>query len=89
MRPFQFLQFTFMQITSCKKAVKIQTVNYYESCHLLSSSQFAYRKLHSTQTALHCIIDECHNNINNGEINILACLVLSKAFDVLDRGHPT
>ena len=70
-----------------EKAVKVQTVNYYESCHFLSSSQFAYRKLHSTQTALHCIIDECHNNINNGEINILACLDLSKAFDVLDRGH--
>ena len=70
-----------------EKAVKIQTVNYYESCHFLSSSQFAYRKLHFPQTALHCIIDECHNNINNGEINILACLDLSKAFDVLDRGH--
>ena len=42
-------------------------------------------KNHSTQTALHKLIDTCYGNIDKGEVNVITMLDLSKGFDVIDR----
>ena len=52
---------------------------------LLATSQSAYIKNHSTETALLYLVDNCMSNINNGEINLLCSLDLSKGFDVLNH----
>jgi hypothetical protein len=49
-----------------EKAVKCQLVAHLVSNKLLTSSQSAYIKHHSTQTALHYLIDECISDIDNG-----------------------
>ena len=63
-----------------EKFVKCQLVNYFNLNNLFSPNQFAYLKNHSTQTALHSIIDKCITNVN-----IIAFLDLSKGFDVLNK----
>ena len=68
-----------------EKFVKCQLVNYFNLNNLFSPNQFAYLKNHSTQTALHSIIDKCITNIDSGNVNIIAFLDLSKGFDVLNK----
>ena len=68
-----------------EKHVKNQLMNHLITNNLLSSSQSAYIKNHSTQTALLYLIDKCMSNINNGDLNLICCLDLSKGFDVLNH----
>ena len=68
-----------------EKHVKNQIMYHLITNNLLSSSQSAYIKNHSTQTALLYLIDKCMSNINNGDLNLICCLDLSKGFDVLNH----
>ena len=68
-----------------EKAVKLQIVKYLTKNNLLTQSQSAYRENHSTQTALHHLVDECMSNIDSGYLNLLCCLDLSKGFDSLNH----
>ena len=68
-----------------EKAVKLQIVKYLTNNNLLTQSQSAYRENHSTQTALHHLVDECMSNIDSGYLNLLCCLDLSKGFDSLNH----
>ena len=68
-----------------EKSVKAQLISYFVNNSVLSTCQTAYIKNHSTQTALHNLLDTCYRNINKGEINILTMLDLSKGFDVINR----
>ena len=68
-----------------EKSVKSQIMTHLISNNLLSPSQSAYLPKHSTQTALHYIIDTCMQNIDKGFINLVCCLDLSKGFDVLNH----
>ena len=52
---------------------------------LLSEHQSAYLKGKSTITALHNIVNEWLKNINNGLINAVCALDLSKGFDSLSH----
>ena len=67
-----------------EKAVKIQLINYFVQHNLLSPSQSAYLKYHSTQTALHYFTDNLYSNIDSGKIGIACFLDLSKGFDTLN-----
>ena len=68
-----------------EKAVKLQLVTHFVTNDLFTQSQSAYLKLHSTQTALHQLIDKCIENIDKGLTNLLCCLDLSKGFDCLNH----
>ena len=68
-----------------ERYVKSQIVHYFYTNHLFSCNQSAYMKNHSTQTALHKLIDTCYGNIDKGEVNVITMLDLSKGFDVIDR----
>ena len=65
--------------------VKEQLMKYLVTSDLISQSQSAYLKHHSTQTALHHLIDHCLRNIDHGYTNIVTMLDLSKGFDILNR----
>ena len=48
-------------------------------------SQSAYKKFHSTETALLKVHNDISLNINNGNVTALALLDLSVAFDTTDH----
>ena len=68
-----------------EKYVKRKLMSHLTSNNLLSTSQSAYLKYHSTQTALHNLVDQCLTNINQGYITVVTMLDLSKGFDILNR----
>ena len=53
--------------------------------NLLSSSQFAYRKSHSTITSLMNVTDTWYKNIEEKRINLSLFLDLRKAFDPINH----
>ena len=65
--------------------VKQQLLTHLIEQQLLSKNQFAYIKGRSTETALHKIIDNWLNNIDNGKITGTCFLDLSKCFDTVSH----
>ena len=63
-------------------------MNHLITNNLLSTSQSAYIKNHSTQTALLYMIYKCRSSINNQKINLICSLDLSKGFDTLNGEIP-
>ena len=52
---------------------------------LLDVFQSAYRKKHSTETALLKITSDILKSIDSGDVSVLALLDLSAAFDTIDH----
>ena len=63
----------------------MQLIDYLCIHKLISIDQSAYLKLHSTQTALHRLIDDILENVNNKEITALCFLDIRKCFDTIDH----
>ena len=70
----------------CEKVVCTQLTSYLNSCHLLSSSQYAYRQCHSTEHALIDAVDWMTRRIERGHIVAVTSIDLSRAFDSVDHG---
>ena len=68
-----------------ERAAVNQIVNYLETNNLLSSSQHAYRRHHSTVTCLFEAINYIHRMIDNKIWTAVASLDLSKAFDSISH----
>ena len=68
-----------------EKLVKQQIVNYFTECGFFCSSQYAYLKNCSTETALNEFYNECLININNGHLSAVCAIDLSKGFDTLNH----
>ena len=64
-----------------------QLVKYLEEKGLLTATQHAYRKKHSTTTCLMEAIDHINEQRHKGKIVGLASLDLSKAFDSINFSH--
>ena len=69
-----------------ERIVLSQLLQHLESNHLLEPFQSAYRKSHSTETALLCIFDRLLKAADKGEVTLLSLLDLSAAFDTIDHG---
>ena len=68
-----------------ESAVKEQILGYFISNNLFPRHQSVYLKGKATITALHNIVNELLKKINNGLINGVCALDLSKAFDSLSH----
>ena len=68
-----------------EKCVHNQLITFLEENHLLSSSQFGYRKNRNTELAATLLLDDIRRNMDNGEMTGSIFIDLSKAFDTL--GH--
>ena len=69
-----------------EKVVLTQLQKHLSENDLLEIRQSAYRKNHSTETALLSVVDGLLRNANDRLVSMLALLDLSAAFDTLD--HP-
>ena len=66
-----------------ERVVHHQLSAYFEKHHLFSSTQHAYRRHHSTETALTVLSDRILSGMDKTEITILILADLSKCFDVV------
>ena len=68
-----------------ERIVSKQLLSHLEQHSLLEQFQSAYRKNHSTETALVRVINDLLCSSDSGHVSILAMLDLSAAFDTLDH----
>ena len=68
-----------------ERVVHHQLSAYFEKHRLFSSTQHAYRRHHSTETALTVLSDRILSGMDNTEISILVLADLSKCFDVVNH----
>ena len=68
-----------------EKLVCRQLVSFLERLNLLPSCQSAYRKKHSTETAVLRVITDVLRAADQGQVTLLCMLDLSAAFDTVDH----
>ena len=82
LRPISNLQFV-SKIT--ERAVFDQVYSHMTDNELFPVLQSAYRKGHSTETALLRVVNDILSNMNKQHVSILVLLDLSAAFDTVDH----
>ena len=85
--PTDFRPISLLTIFSkiCEKAVTYQIIKFLEENNKRDKNQSAYRKNHSTTTALLNISDDIYDAIDDSELTILVLLDYSKAFDTINH----
>ena len=68
-----------------EREITNQVVIYLESSNVLTSDQSAYRAQHSTQTALHKVVDDCLYNITDGLHTTVCSFDIPKCFDTINH----
>lgn len=68
-----------------EKRVQSQLLSYLQDHKLISCEQSAFIKQHSTHTAVHKVIDDVLDNINEGYLNGACFFDLTKCFDTIDH----
>ena len=68
-----------------EKVVAIRLNSHINSSNASNHYQSAYRKLHSTETALLKIYNDILSSTNDGRVTALTLLDLSAAFDTIDH----
>ena len=81
-RPLSNLSFI-SKIT--ERAASIQVVNHLTLHHLFPGTQSAYRKHHSTETALLKVTNDILLSMNRQHVSLLVLLDLCSAFDTVDH----
>ena len=85
--PSNFRPISILPVLSkvCEKIVCTQLSAYLAHCHLLSSSQYAYRTGHSTEDALVDAVEWMTRRVDDGEVVAVSSVDLSRAFDSVDH----
>ena len=68
-----------------EKCVQSQLMTYLDSHSLISVNQSAFLKGHSTVTATHKVFEDVLDDINDGFINAMCLIDLTKCFDTIDH----
>ena len=75
----------FLSSLRTERAASIQVVNHLTLHHLFPGTQSAYRKHHSTETALLKVTNDILLSMNRQHVSLLVLLDFSSAFDTVDR----
>ena len=84
-RPISSLNFISKLV---ERVVVSQFVNHAEKNMLFPAKQSAYRKHHSTETALRRVFSDIVLAADSGKVTALVLLDLSSAFDTVDHMSP-
>ena len=68
-----------------EKFINYQLLQYFGSHSFLRHDQSAFRKGHSTGTALHKLVDDLLDNINEVMMNAIWFFYLKKCFDTINH----
>ena len=68
-----------------EKVVLHQLLAHLQENNLCNPFQSAYRTVHSTETALLCLVNDLLNTTDEDKISVLLLLDLSAAFDTIDH----
>jgi hypothetical protein len=68
-----------------EKVVQSQLVKFLVKNDLINIAQSAYRKFHSTQTAVHKVLEDWLDNISDKLFTAVCLLDISKCFDTIDH----
>ena len=68
-----------------EKCVKFQLMTYLQRHNLITPHQSAYLEKHSTTTALHNMVDNWLENVDNQSKTAVAFLDLTKCFDTVNH----
>ena len=68
-----------------EKIVDIRITEHMNKHHLLPVHQSAYRRHHSTETAILCVMNDMINVLDRGHVGALMLLDMSAAFDTVDH----
>jgi len=68
-----------------ERTVATQFINHADNNHLLPERQSAYRRLHSTESALLVVFNDITRAVDDGNVVAMAPLDLSSAFDTVDH----
>ena len=68
-----------------EKIVACQLTSYLETSNLLPTIQSGFRKGHSTETLLLCLLSDIYGAIDRSQITLLALFDVSAAFDTVDH----
>ena len=68
-----------------ERTVLLQLLSHLQTHDLLEPFQSAYRKSHSTETALIRVVNDLYRASDQGNVSILSLLDLSAAFDTIDH----
>ena len=68
-----------------EKCINHQLLQYFESHSFLRHDQSAFRKAHSTGTALHKLVDVLLDNVNEEMIIVVCFFDLKKCFDTINH----
>ena len=82
-RPISNLSFVSKLV---ERAVAVRYTNHVEHHRLFPTRQSAYRRHHSTETAIVSVMDDIIRSIDEGKVTALVLLDLSAAFDTVDHG---
>ena len=86
MTPFRPVIDQFPTYRSCLKFLNmLSTIAYPDENNLLPDDQSAYRRGHSTETALLKVFSDLIDAIDSGRLVLLSLLDLSAAFDIVDH----
>lgn len=81
-RPISNLSFVSKVI---ERIVDIRITEHVSKHHLLPVHQSAYRRHHSTETAILCVMNDMINVLDRGHVGALMLLDMSAAFDTVDH----
>ena len=68
-----------------EKCVKFQLMTYLQRHNLITPHQSAYLEKHSTTTALHNMVDNWLENVDNQSKTAVAFLDITKCFDTVNH----
>ena len=71
--------------TLIERAVCSQLAEYPDNNNLMPTNQSAYRRSHSTETALTVVFSDIISELDRGNLMLLSMLDLSAAFDCVDH----
>src|SRR6218665_2504690 len=79
------MRFIHSSVKILERIIASQLVAYFDAYDLLPAHQSGFRRNHSTETLLVCLLSDLHSAMDAGHVSLLALFDISSAFDSVDH----